>query len=78
MRKLIISILIGVIIPLYASAGFVFRNDKDVTVVINDSEEQVVHTAFEMFQKDYVNVFDRELKTSNQQGNIYIGSIGLN
>ena len=36
MRKLIISILIGVIFPLYASAGFVFRNDKDVTVVIND------------------------------------------
>ncbi|MCS3122695.1 glycosyl hydrolase 115 family protein [Bacteroides faecis] len=78
MRKLIISILIGVIFPLYASAGFVFRNDKDVTVVINDSEEQVVHTAFEMFQKDYVKVFDRELKTSNQQGNIYIGTIGLN
>ena len=41
----------SVIFPLYASAGFVFRNDKDVTVVINDSEEQVVHTALEMFQR---------------------------
>lgn len=78
MRKLIISILIGIVFPLYASAGFILRDDKEATVVINNSEEQVVRTALEIFQKDYAKVFGRELKTNNQQGNIYAGTIGLN
>lgn len=78
MKKLIISLLASLVLPLYVFAGFIFRNNEDAVVVIDSNEEQVVHTALELFKKDYAKVFNRDLQVNGKKGNIYVGTIGIN
>ena len=77
-KKLIIAFIAGMVFPFYGFAEFTFQSKNDVAVVINEHEEQVVHTAFDLLSNDYAGVFDAELKASKRTGKIYVGTIGLN
>lgn len=78
MKKLLIIIFVCALFPLSVFANVTFGKSKEVTVVMNDSEKPVVHTALDIFRKDYARVFGRELTTSPNQGTIYVGTLGLN
>lgn len=48
------------------------------TVNYNKSEAPVVHTALELLQRDYRAVFSNSLQYSEKQGDILVGTLGLN
>lgn len=76
MNRQILTLLITLIFPFYSWADVTFQRDKTQTIVVNSNEEQVVKTAFEMFQHDYATVFNADLQLSADDANIYLGTIG--
>ena len=65
------------LIPIKGWSGITFNKGKIQKVVVSSNEEDVVHTALQMFQQDYVKVFDTDFKFSDKKGNIMIGTLGL-
>jgi hypothetical protein len=78
MNKLIISILALSVLPFYAIAQFTFNRNKDISIVVNSNENQLVFTAVDMLAVDYASVFGGQLKTNGKKGKIYVGTLGLN
>ena len=78
MKNRILYFLVTLMLPITMWANVSFKSGKTVKVVIDNNEEQVVHTALEMFKQDYNSVFGASIQTSTQNGNIYIGTLGLN
>lgn len=77
-EKITIIAVLGIIIPFKIFAGFSFRNQHDITIVVSTKEEKVVHTAIGIFRKDYAKVFSGEVITGKNSGDIYIGTLGMN
>ncbi|MCD8260199.1 MAG: glycosyl hydrolase 115 family protein [Bacteroides sp.] len=57
---------------------FIFQKDTPPVIVYNSIEPEVVHTALQMFSRDYRRVFNNTIRTSDKEGTIYIGTIGYN
>lgn len=77
MKKIAATLLIGLIAPLGALADFSLHSKKDVVVVVNSDEEQVVRTVLDMFCSDYSKVFNANARIDDSKGAIYIGTVGL-
>ncbi|MBN1925561.1 MAG: glycosyl hydrolase 115 family protein [Prolixibacteraceae bacterium] len=77
MKKIVLCFIISLILPAFALAGFTIRKGGDIKIVFNDHEEQVVNTAIEMFKKDFNAVFNASLITASKDGEIFVGTIGL-
>lgn len=60
-----------------AFADIVFRNGEDLSVSIDKDEALVVHTALELFSKDYHRVFAGAVKKEGIT-KIFISTIGMN
>lgn len=54
-----------------------FRNGKQLKVNISDKESQVVNTAFEIFQSDFLRVFQSEIILSKSKADVIVGTLGL-
>ena len=57
---------------------FCLHSGMAATVNYNKSEAPVVHTALELLQRDYRAVFSNSLQYSEKQGDILVGTLGLN
>jgi hypothetical protein len=64
-------------IPLFAQTNFTFTKGEYLQVVVNEAEEELVHTALEIFSNDYTHVFSSNVKTG-KAGNVFIGTVGKN
>ncbi|HRZ97713.1 MAG TPA: glycosyl hydrolase 115 family protein [Paludibacter sp.] len=62
---------------LYSQSNFTFVKGNDLQVSINQNEAEVVHTALEIFSKDFQQVFQGKV-IFNSVGNVLIGTIGGN
>lgn len=58
--------------------GFTFRNGEELKIVFNTDEAEVVHTALEIFSRDYQAVFNGMVSVDAQNGDVYIGTLGQN
>ncbi|NDW11399.1 hypothetical protein D0T50_00660 [Bacteroides sp. 214] len=77
-KSLLSALFLGILLPFYSCSTPTFQAGQELTVVINPNEEQVVQTALEILQRDYKSVFSAQLTTGNDEGKIYIGTLGLN
>lgn len=60
-----------------AQVNFTFKKGNDLRVSVNKSEAEVVHTAIEIFSRDYQQVFHAKI-ISGSVGDVLIGTIGQN
>lgn len=78
--KKLISILPLLIVALsvYGQPGFVLKSGQPVTIVCSDSEEEVVHTALNLFNRDFETVFSAKtvITPEDKKGTIIVGTIG--
>lgn len=78
--KKLISILPLLIVSLsvYGQPGFVLKSGQPVTIVCSDSEEEVVHTALNLFNRDFETVFSAKtvITPEDKKGTIIVGTIG--
>ncbi len=77
MRKLIMTLLMGIVFIYNSHADIVFRSNTNINVSIDSDEAEVVQTAFEMFGKDYKNVFGGDI-IKNKNAQIVIATLGKN
>ena len=74
-KKTIIVFLLTASTHSYVFADVVFRANANMKVFVNTQEQQVVHTALEIFSNDFESVFGRKLVLdSNAQ--IMVGTLG--
>ena len=57
---------------------FCLHSETPDIVNCNRSEAPVVHTALELLQRDYRAVFSDTLQCKETQGNILVGTLGVN
>lgn len=77
MSKIINTLFLVILLPICTLAGFSFHSHSNLTCVINPEEPKVVFTALDLFRSDYAAVFDGRVNTDLQNGELYIGTIGL-
>ena len=75
MKKLT-TILMGLAIPGLLLADVVLGGKKTLNVFLPKEEAEVVHTAFEIFRNDYLQVFGSQLK-EGKKADILIGTLGM-
>src|SRR6478752_7450772 len=76
MKYKIIIILIALAIPYHAFADFVFLKDANLRISVQANEAEVVHTAIDLFSRDYNAVFNgKVIKTGKAQ--LFIGTYGM-
>jgi len=74
-NKIIFIILLALTTPCPVFADFVFRKGENLTISIEAKEARVVHTALDIFTKDYKKVFGGNIiKTGKQR--VFIGTLG--
>ncbi len=59
-----------------AWAQFNVSNDKPVTLTCDDNEQQVVHTALRLLERDWQAVFSNKLQKKNDGADIVVGTVG--
>ena len=74
--KLIVTTAFAVVLPIIVVADVFFREKASIKVTVNAAEAQVVHTALEIFSRDYKKVFDANV-VSSVEGQILIGTLGM-
>lgn len=74
MNKYILTI-IGLFVSIYMQADVIFPSSEDLKVSLLKKEAQVVHTAYEIFQKDFLRVYGANVKKSNE-ADVFIGTLG--
>ena len=62
---------------LYSQSNFILQKGINLSVSVNQSEAEVVHTAIEIFSRDYQQVFQGKV-VSAPSGNVLVGTIGKN
>lgn len=77
MKKILIVLSLMVTFPNLLLADVVFRSEANVGVSVAATESAVVHTALDIFAKDYKAVFGGRLLKDNN-GQIVIGTVGNN
>jgi len=60
-----------------AQANFAFKKGNDLQVSVNKNEAEVVHTAIDIFSRDFQQVFQGKV-ISGSVGDVLIGTIGQN
>lgn len=60
-----------------AQANFTFKKGNGLRVSVNKNEAEVVHTAIDIFSRDYQQVFQAKI-ISGSVGDVLIGTIGQN
>nr|WP_321408492.1 glycosyl hydrolase 115 family protein [uncultured Carboxylicivirga sp.] len=76
--KKIVAYLVMLMLPLHLWADISFEQGKRARIVFNCSEEKVVHSAVEMFQHDYAQVFGSDIELSTKKGSVILGTYGVN
>ncbi len=61
-----------------AAGSFSFTSGEQLRFAFNTNEVEVVHTALEIFSKDYTNVFGAEVIPVADNAPVYAGTLGLN
>ena len=74
-KKIFLVAFITLTIPYAAFADFVFRKGENLSVSIEAKEAQVVHTALDIFSKDYKAVFGGSITKTGKQ-RVFIGTLG--
>ncbi|WP_346238969.1 glycosyl hydrolase 115 family protein [Niabella insulamsoli] len=67
--------MLGLIIPIAAYADFVFKANAKLNLSVDDTHDPVVHTALEIFSKDYVRVFGGEI-SFRKDAALIVGTLG--
>lgn len=75
MRKGVISLILLFIAQL-GWAQFNLRSGQSVTLVSDNTEEQVVQTALKLFMRDYQSVFSTPAVMNVRKGDIIVGTVG--
>ena len=75
MKKILLGLLLGCFSPYYTYADIVFRKNENISVSINAYESVVVHTAFDIFVRDYKKVFDADV-VQGAGAQVFIGTLG--
>lgn len=72
--------LLIVTLSVYGQSDFVLKSGQPVTIVCSDSEEEVVHTALNLFNRDFESVFSAKtvITPKDKKGTIIVGTIGQN
>lgn len=70
--------LLIVTLSVYGQSDFVLKSGQPVTIVCSDSEEEVVHTALNLFNRDFETVFSAKtvITPKDKKGTIIVGTIG--
>lgn len=70
--------LLIVTLSVYGQSDFVLKSGQPVTIVCSDSEEEVVHTALNLFNRDFESVFSAKtvITPKDKKGTIIVGTIG--
>jgi len=75
-NKTIITCLFSLVLPYYAIADVIFHKGINIHLSIDAKEAKVVHTALDIFARDYKSVFGGNvIKTGKQQ--IIVGTLGI-
>lgn len=77
MKKLIVYILLGLVLPLYSYADIIFRTNMPLKISIQANEAAVVHTALEIFSIDYNKVFGGSI-VNDAVAEVFVGTLGNN
>ena len=77
MRKIGLSIIFILLVQL-SWAQFCLCQGKPVTIVCSKSEGQVVHTALQLFGRDYQAVFSDSILFSTTDGEIIVATLDNN
>lgn len=72
-----ISLFLCSVFQTKAQSNFTLQKGTELQVSVDKDEAEVVHTAIEIFSRDYQQVFQGKV-VSASSGNILIGTIGLN
>lgn len=78
-RKIIsFWVLLIVALSVYGQRDFVLKSGQAVTIACSDSEEKVVHTALNLFGRDFKSVFSAETVFTSDytKGTIIVGTLG--
>ena len=75
MNKALFFVL-GILFPCMVWADVSFTSGKKVKVNLPVEEAEVVHTAFDIFKKDFQRVFGAEVVEA-KKAHVIIGTIGL-
>ena len=75
MNKALFFVL-GILFPCMVWADVTFTSEKKVKVNLPVEEAEVVHTAFDIFKKDFQRVFGAEVVEA-KKAHVIIGTIGL-
>lgn len=75
MKKILIIVLLSCVVPFSTYANIVFRSNTNLHVSVSTNEAEVVHTAFEIFGRDYKKVFGADVVT-DANAQVYIGTLG--
>ncbi|WP_231425176.1 glycosyl hydrolase 115 family protein [Pedobacter sp. Leaf250] len=75
LKKIIPTIIFAFIIHYQVFADFIFRKGENISVTISKNEAEVVHTALDIFGRDYHTVFGGNL-SKGTNSSIFIGTLG--
>ena len=75
LKKTITIIIFAFIIPYQGFADFIFRKGENISVAVSKDEAAVIHTALDIFGRDYHTVFGGDL-IKGTNASIFIGTIG--
>lgn len=74
-RKYVTTLIVGMCISGSLFADVTFSNKLALKVAMKKNEAEVVHTAFDIFRKDYQKVFGQEVRYE-KDAQVVIGTIG--
>ncbi|WP_443938901.1 glycosyl hydrolase 115 family protein [Pedobacter sp. MW01-1-1] len=77
MIKQSIVTILCIVLPSWVFADVIFKKGQTLPVSISPKEAQVVHTALEIFSRDFSAVFDAKL-AQTEKAQILIATVGMN
>lgn len=75
LKKIITIIIFAFIMPYQVFADFIFRKEENINVSVSKDEAAVVHTALDIFGRDYHAVFGGNL-SKGMNSRIFAGTLG--
>ncbi|HOZ97881.1 MAG TPA: glycosyl hydrolase 115 family protein [Niabella sp.] len=74
--KIFMGMALAFLFPVGSYADVIFRENKELKISVITLEQPVVHTALEMFSKDYQKVFSGRIAII-ENAQLYIGTLGM-